>query len=288
MKNRVFALMLRAALIVWSGAGVHTAVHAQTESGATIPEQSTLQFSAGVRMWVNKWDVPFGEFTPTIVNGVPAVRSESKTRLSGTEVVPMPTIGVNYGRWFAGATYFPETSYDTKGGLRSEVRREELDLNVGYALIPGPASLSVSIGYKRTKQDRITDDPFSTAIKANALLIGLSGTAPLKGALSLYGNAAYGFARLKADIPDPSGSTRFDADYQIGELGIRYTFGSLGQQFLKNLVISVGYRYQLATAHGIVVDATTSLVGPPTVLASDKRDFRQYTAGPVIALVAFF
>jgi hypothetical protein len=284
MKNRVLGLMLRAGVLSWCVAGVHTVVHAQTESGATISEQSTFQVSVGVRTWINKWEVPFIEFTPTLVNGVPVLRSDAKTRLSGTEVVPMPTIGVNYGRWFLGATYFPETSYDTKGGLRTEVQRKELDINLGYALLPG---LSVSVGYKRAEQDRLTDDPVPSGIKVNGVLIGLSGTAPLKGALSLYGNAAYGFARQKTDAPDASGSTRFDADYQIGEVGLRYALGSFGQRFLSNVVISVGYRYQLFTSHDVAL-STTSLVGPPTVLAIEKRDLRTYTTGPVIALVAYF
>ena len=245
-------------------------------------EQSGFHVYAGVRTWINRWEVGFLETTPTIVNGAPALRSEIKQRTSGTEIVPMPTAGITYGPWSLSATYFPKTSYDAGGGF-TDVDRKEYDINLGYAVLP---SLTLSVGYKEAKQSRLSSQISPSGAKVRGVIVGLSGSAQLHNRLSLYGNFAYGWANEKTDFPDARGETKFDGDYQIGELGLSYSLGSFGQ-FLQNIVISAGYRFQVFTARGIAT-ATTTAAPPFTVLSTDERKVRTYTTGPTVALIAFF
>jgi outer membrane protein with beta-barrel domain len=243
-----------------------------------------VHFFAGVRVWANRWEVPYFETTPVLVGGAPALRTENKTRTSGTEIVPMPTIGLTAGKWFGAATMFPRTGYDTKGALTGDVKRKEFDVNVGYAVLP---RLSISLGYKEGSQDRLSSQITPSGIKVRGVLLGVSGSAPLNDRLSLYGNFAYGVTRNKTDVPDAAGKTRYNGDYQIAELGLSYSFGSFGQRMLQNISISAGYRFQLLTTKGIT-GGTTTAVAPFTLISTQNVDARTYTAGPIVALIASF
>jgi len=161
--------------------------------GATgTAEDKSFHFIAGVRVWANRWQFGYLEASPILVNGAPAVRQEAKTRTSSTEFVPMPTVGIVAGRWSAAATFFPETSYDSKGALNQNIGRHEFDFNVGYSVLPG---LSLSLGYHEGVQDILSSQFFPSREKIRGIVLGISGNAPINDRLSIYGNYGYGWTR---------------------------------------------------------------------------------------------
>lgn len=247
-----------------------------------------LQVFAGVRLWANEWDVPFLDqrgltVVPTLGQQAPVeLRDEVRTTASDMEFVPMPTLGVRYGNFLGSMTYFVPTKYHGKGGTEKSVERSELDVNVGYFVLP---SVLVSVGYKTAEVDRIANRD-DTDQEIDAVLIGISASAPLSERLSLYGNFAYGLARNETGTKDPRGEDRYDARYAIGEFGLamRLLEGS-PNAFLKSVSASIGYRVQSFTVEGIglgVYDANFNL------LRTTTRDLRSSTDGFVLALVASF
>lgn len=260
---------------------------AETAGTTTVGRMGDVQVFAGVRLWANEWDMSFVGQQRTLDTSNPSnivLRDEVRTSLSDMEVVPMPTIGARYGNFLASMTYFVPTSYKGKGGLRSSVERSELDVTAGYFVLP---SVLVSLGYKRATVERVLDDVDSEQ-KISAVLLGISGSAPLADKLSLYGNFAYGLARQKSEVNDVRGKDNYSSTYAIGELGLSYRFleGRAGS-FVKSVSGSVGYRAQSFTTKDVGL-GTYALSDPTVPIATTTRDVRTSTSGVVVAVVATF
>lgn len=266
-------------------------VSAQTTADATGPETTQslgslgeLNFFAGLRVWANQWDIVTIQrvMSPDPTN--PLLRDELDITTSDLEFTPMPTVGVRYGNVLASLTYFVPTSYNGKGGLEKDVERREIDLNVGYYVLP---SLVVSLAYKEAKIDRLLDD-FPSEQKIKGILLGVSASAPLSDRLSLYGNFAYGLGRQKSQSPDAAGDTEWSSRYAIGEVGLSYRImeGRAGS-FIKSVNGSLGYRAQSYTTNDVAL-GTYVPSAPNTALSTTTRDGRTSTSGAVLALVASF
>jgi len=195
-------------------------------------------------------------------------------------------VGVRFRDFLGSMTYFVPTSYSGEGGLSKSVERSELDINVGYFIMP---SVLLSIGYKKGKIDRISDrDDIDTEQNIDAILVGLSATAPLTDRLSLYGNFAYGFGRTESEQKDARREDSYDSRYAIGELGVSMRlFESSPNAFLKSASASIGYRVQSYTIDG---SGFGTYAGPIDLipLSTTKQDIRTSTNGVVLALIATF
>lgn len=261
--------------------------------GAGVPDASnSLAFDwqnahvfVGVRLWFTQWDVPYVSVVPALNPLNPqlqALQTVTTTSISNTKLIPMPTVGVSAGKWLISATYAPSTSYDCRCVL-GNVDRREFDVNLGYEVVP---RLYVSVGYKEGRQSQLAPGAASE-VKIKGLLLGATASAPLTDTLALYGNAAYGFARFRSDLPDPDGRSHLDGGYQIGEVGLSWRVGQLLGSPLQNTSIALGYRFQ-----SFLVNDTPSVVfapsSPDTALAVQRRDVRSNTSGPVVTLIAFF
>jgi hypothetical protein len=281
--NRTRGLLL--ALSVAGVVGFHASPANAQSSGAGTPETTALagldwqnaHVFVGVRLWATQWDVPFASFTPTGEGTqVDIVRS-----LSNTKIVPMPTVGVAAGKWLLAATLAPTTSYDCRCALGS-VDRREFDINLGYEVLP---RLYLSMGYKEAKQDKFVPDTPSE-VKIKALLLGANASAPLTDTVTLYGNAAYGFARYRSEATDPEGRSDYDGEYEIGEVGVSWRFGEMLGPTWRNTSVALGYRFQSFVAKDATVSAVIGTTG--TTTSATRGDFRSNTSGPVVTLIAFF
>jgi hypothetical protein len=260
---------------------------ADTGEGLATSQIGKVQVFAGVRLWVNEWDISFiGQRRSVDVSNPSSIvlREEVVSAVSDTEIVPMPTVGVRYGNLLASMTYFAPTSYEADGGLRRSVRRSEMDVTAGYFVLP---SLVVSVGYKRVNASRVVDD-LDSEQRVSGVLLGISGSAPLAEKLSLYGNFAYGLARQKSEIKDARGKDDFRSTYAIGELGLSYRFlDRESGSFVKSVNGSIGYRTQIYTTRNLALGSFAES-DPFHPISTSTRDLRSTTSGLVVALIATF
>jgi hypothetical protein len=284
MKKQLGVLVAAVSLASATPAGAQTSASDSGPEGlAALGSLGELNFFAGVRIWANEWDiVTFKRVLSADVT--PTLRDELDITTSNLEITPMPTFGVRYGNLLASLTYFVPTSYNGNGGLEQDVERREIDLNVGYYVLP---SVVVSLAYKEAKVDRLIDYVASEQ-KIKGILLGVSASAPLSDRLSLYGNFAYGFGRQKSQVADASGDTKYSARYTISEVGISYRImeGSAGA-FIKSVSGSLGYRAQSYTTKDVAL-GTYDPSAPSTPLSITTRDGRTSTTGAVLAIVASF
>jgi hypothetical protein len=116
----------------------------------------------------------------------------------------------------------------------------------------------------------------------------LSGSFPLAGRLSAYGNFAYGFAREKTDFADAAGEDRYRGNYRIGELGLLFRlYGDAASTVLKNVSVSLGYRMQAFTVESVAI-GTYAPTAPTVPISIRKSDLQTTTDGVVLGVVAVF
>lgn len=245
-----------------------------------------VQVFGGVRVWASTFDEPV---TARVVSVDPAtgaaVTRDVEQRFSSSKVAPIPFVGVRYRNFLASASYFARTAYDSKGVLNGDVRRDELDLNVGYYVLP---QLALSVGYKMGKVDRVSTLA-SGGSKTEAIIVGASGSVPLETSarLSLYGNFAYGLARTKIDFTLPTGENKLDGIYTIGEVGLAYRLFSQPSGAVKGLSLSLGYRAQFLTLRNSPF-GTYASPGSLTPVSVERKNIRATTDGFVLGLVGVF
>jgi hypothetical protein len=166
----------------------------------------------------------------------------------------MPVIGARYGKFSGTISAFTSTDYLLDDGAHDE--RDELDVNVGYSLMPG---LAVTVGYKEIDQGDGPDH-----YRPSGPVVGLSASAPLRGAWSMYGNLGVGWLKT------PSGDDiAFDADYRLAELGLAY---NLNTNMPKHWTFTAGYRIQVLTSKD----------------AFETQDARDTTQGFTLGVLATF
>jgi hypothetical protein len=254
-----------------------------------------VQLSVGLKAFATYLDEPL--FTLDDGN-VQAIRSKKQ------EVLLIPTLSARYDKFFATASYSPSHSFRmetpreniTEYALRSgqgalasysptfrydiTIKREEQDVNFGYALLP---SASASVGYKKIKYNgtynsaRIEAGGTSYAqdwgTKINYLYqgptVGFAATAPLGNGISLYGNLAMGVG-FKLKIDDRSSS----ADYNAHEVGLSYVLPVKAWP-MKSLLTTLGYRGQ-------------SLTSKSSNIYGDKVHIAERTEGFTLGVVAAF
>ena len=287
----VFAVVSWCAVSVFGGSAFGQAVGAGSESAAA---QATTDVGgttiyAGLRLWANQWDIGGVQRRAIIPDpskpSLIVLQDTPFKTLSDTKLVPIPFIAVRAGNFVGSASYFPRTSYNSNDELLGTVARDEYDVTLGYAVAP---SLILSIGYKHGFQSKVSGQFSPSGVNVDALLLGVSGSAPIVGTLSLYGNIAYGFARDRYDFGDTSGNRNYNGNYQIGEVGVLWRiYESSEGRALKNVSLSFGYRAQNLTTKG-VPSATFALTPTPVVIDVQHKDLSTTTDGFVVGIVGSF
>jgi hypothetical protein len=187
---------------------------------------------------------------------------------------------VRYGSWLATASYFANTTYSlggdvspTTGSLGAlSAQWKEIDGNLGYYILP---SLAVTLGYKQIDQDFTNPNlPYRWV----GPTVGVAASAPLRGALGLYGTFAYGRLRLEAPVPDAAGETHFNADYLLGEFGLSY--GVPTPLSSLSFSVTLGYRAQIVSTRRF--DVSTGFDGYQPV------DVHDITQGPALSVLGRF
>jgi hypothetical protein len=271
------------------------------QASASTNESDTPYVSLGVSLWANSWEILSYGITPELLNpsdpSSPIVlRQHAQTTLSDTKIVPMPILGISWDGWNASASYYPRTSYDSKGAFSSPVTRSEMQLNVGYDLAElavfkdhiNKKSLYLSLGYKSDHTDKTTNSPTSSGAKISGGLLGISSTVPIGNNLSVYGNFAYGMGNDKLDSTLPDGSNKLDVTYRILEAGLSYSLYSplSSASMIKDLSLRLGYRTQVA----VIKDAplATYSLNSPVPISIEKKNLQSTTDGFILSLVGTF
>ena len=193
-------------------------------SSAALAQDPGLSVSAGARAWYTQWTT-FGYYAPANVN-------LALTQVSGPATwVVLPTVSLRYGNFIGSFSAFPATNFTFSDASAS--KREEFDLNLGYAVLPG---LNLTLGYKKIAQ-RGADFRYEPA----GPVLGLSGNAALAGALSVYG--ALGLGQLKTPTSGGDKVVKFKAAYRLTEVGLAYTLPATG--FVKRWTLTAGHRIQV-------------------------------------------
>lgn len=217
-------------------------------AGVVQAQESGLSVSAGVKVWNTEWTT-FGYDTngagEQVITQVPAK----------DKVIFVPLLSLRYRDFLASISGYRPTDYEFVGGGSNS--RKELDVNLGYFVLPGVA---VSLGYKKVGQKGDSDN-----YELAGLVAGLSATAALGNSFSLYGSL--GLGRMK----DTAASTvKFDADYRLTEVGLAYSLAT--DRLAKALTFTVGYRTQVLSSKE----------------ALGAQDGRDLTQGLTLGFVATF
>ena len=288
--------------LVWIfSVGVGTACIAQSSDGKSNSIVSSadvgakdIQFFVGQRVWLATWDQSYLDalvVIPNPLNPVPIIQQTNSRAVSKTTVLPQTSFGVRFQNWTLSTTVMPEANF-TSGGLaiNDTIRRNELDLSVGYAFSP---YIVGSVVYKTGRIDQVATanatrlTGLGGSYKVEGLLLGISATAPLQGPLALYGNFGYGPARQTIFVSGSS-DVRFKGGYQISEVGLAYRLTD-DRAFLgfTSLSVQLGYRSQTITLNDLNFD--TFSTGPvPTLISTQYKNVRSTTQGIVFGIVAAF
>jgi hypothetical protein len=229
---------------------------------------SPTQFTIGAKVWHASWlsYLP-APYTGIGANGAPAA-GDSVTGVEGdvrTSVLPL--LGVRHGKFFASASYgrfksdfqVNTSPVITPAGQTlitsrtDHFKRSESDLNVGYFVTP---EVGIALGYKDATETRDTSlgiAPQPTRLvttRAKGILLGATANFAVYDKLRLYGQAAYGPARIRLDFTDPTlAAPKANGRYLIGEVGLSYqVFSSAGG--FGGATAALGYRTQTIKTDG--------------------------------------
>lgn len=215
-----------AAGVVGFAALAPAAGHAQLEN---------VSVTVGVKSWVTAWNTWFAQDIITQdLNS--ASDSFVYNRKAPSEVTWIPQLTVRSGPWLVSASALARrdfTFYLSDNGANQltqvSFERKEYDVNAGYSLAPGAI---ITLGYKNL---RYASSNYRYEAKGPTL--GFSGSAPLAGGFSMYGNIAVGRPKIDGGTEDKRGS------YLLTEVGVAYPLGQMNDA-LKTAVVTAGYRYQ--------------------------------------------
>jgi hypothetical protein len=255
-------------------------------------DASAASWFGGVRVWANTWDVPLGDMVVVIPNPLlpsPVLRQIPVSKPSSTEFSVIPYLGYRFGDFSISASRQLKSNYAAEGASDG-VKRSETDLTFGYTVLP---SVTASIALKEAKISQTATDTVAASAgtvspgKIQALLIGLSGSAPISNNLGIYGNFAVGPATLKVDY-EPFGS-KFNGDYRVGEFGFSYRIPTGGgTPLLKGLTATVGYRTQVVKIRDLPFVSYDMSTGVPAFQSIDPKVQTSTTQGIVLGIVGSF
>lgn len=285
--------VLIGSLLAFNAAWAQSQAASQDSDDVT---RERVQFFAGEKLWIANWQAPIFDariVVPSASNPTPVLQTSMANAVSSTSVIPMTSFGLRYGAFTLSATLMSSTGFSSDGvTANNQMSRKESDVNISYALLP---NLQASLIYKSgtisglgTAQ-AVTLTGKSGDADLTGVILGLSGSAPLAGAASLYGSLAYGTA--SENIPSSGlslGSNKFTGTYHVAEFGVAYRLADESMMSgLKNLSLQVGYRVQVVTLNNIPQN-TYSTGAVPSLISTSNLDSQSTTQGFVVGVAAAF
>jgi hypothetical protein len=191
--------------------------------GLAHAQSSGPSVSLGLRAWHTQWDT----FSYTLDQNGDSVVIQVPAQ---DKLVLLPVLSVRWRDFTGSLSLYPSTEHEMLGGRRD--KREEFDLNLGYAVTP---AVALTLGYKKIEQRG------SLLYALDGPVAGISGTAPLGQGWSLYGSFGMGWMKSTG-----GSDVKFDADYRLSEVGAAYTVPT--GSFIKAVTLTAGYRTQVLTS----------------------------------------
>lgn len=257
-----------------------------------------LEFTIGLKAWHTSWQ----SYLPAVIvgttpGGQPAA-SELVNSVEGrTEVAALPTMTLRYERYFLSAGYARYSSnfdllqspigvingQNVFGFRIDHIRRREIDVNLGYFVLPG---FALTVGYKGARENRdtrttVAPDTVLNLLsgKFDALLLGALGSYEIVPGFSGYGQFGYGIGRGRVTYgegtPASGNSFKNNPRYMVTEIGVAYQL-PLTNRWIQRTSLALGYRSQ------------TVKQKVPSLIGGEQREVRDVKDGVVLSLNATF
>jgi hypothetical protein len=266
------------ALLLAAGLSSMAAAHADETDGQEPGVRSTklsvlpedVNVVLGTKLWVNRWS----SWLVNSVSSGSASRQVIDPVNSGNSVSVIPQLSVRYRDYLGSLSVMTPTNYtlDQQWVGSSRGRRSEVDMNLGYVITPG---LSATVGAKRLTQN------FGGKFTWTGPTVGLSGTAALNSGLSAYMAIGLGWMKASLAKADGAGHTSLRSDYMLSEAGVAYSLGNMGWSPLQSAALTFGYRSQVLTTKGYVLNDTSTTT-------YNTQNVRDTTQGFTLGVVAAF
>lgn len=257
-----------------------------------------LEFTVGLKAWNTSWQ----SYMPAVIvgttpGGLPASSELVNSVEGSTEVAALPTLTLRYARYFLSAGYARYSSnfnlsqspvavingQNLISSRRDHLRRRELDINVGYFVLPG---FALTVGYKGGRENRDTSTGGTPGItlslldnKLDTFLVGAIGSYEIAPGFSGYGQFGYGFGRGKINYgeatPVSGTQVKNNPRYILTEVGVAYQL-PITSRWIQRTSVAVGYRSQ------------TLKQKVPSVVGGEDREVRDVKDGIVLSLNATF
>lgn len=257
-----------------------------------------LEFTVGLKAWNTTWQ----SYLPAIVvgttpGGAPVAGELVNSVEGNTEVAALPTMTLRYARYFLSAGYAryssnfdlnlapvgPINGQNLITSRQDHIKRRELDINVGYFVLPG---FALTVGYKGARENRDTSSGAAPGIavslldgKFDALLLGALGSYEIVPGFSGYGQFGYGIGRNKFKYgeatPAPDTQVKSNPRYILTEVGVAYQL-PIKSQWVQRTSVALGYRSQ------------TVKQKVPSIVGGEEREVRDVKDGIVLSLNATF
>lgn len=251
---------------------------------------SSTQFTIGAKVWHASWlsYLP-APYTGIGANGAPAAGDTVNAVEGDVRTSVLPLLGVRHGNFFASVSYgrfksdfqvntspvITPTGQSLITSRTDHFKRSESDLNVGYFVTP---EVGLALGYKDATEKRDTSLGIApqpsrlVTTKARGILLGAVVNFAVYDKLRLYGQAAYGPARIRLAFTDPTlAAPKANGRYLIGEFGLSYPIFSTAGGY-GGATAALGYRTQTIKTDGY------------STVFQQGRDLRDVRDGLVLTL----
>jgi opacity protein-like surface antigen len=192
--------------------------------------QDRTDVQAGLKMWLNDWEVDDPVFG---------------TSTSDTVMLIGPALNIMFpNHLFLDASYMFSTSDYKFSDIDAKVERQDLEASIGYMVVD---EFGLVAGYKNSW---FKQPDAGAKLSIYGPMLGLLAELPVNEAFSFYGSVNYLFAKTKSE--ESTGSSTEDSPGWMSEVGLEYAF-------TLDFTGKLGYKYQ--TTKGKDLDIKDSFEG---------------------------